>query len=158
MNPIIFIFIMTVTFIMFLYQPRRVSVHMSQDMFFEKLKWKLANNEIRDFTRFCVDVYCFRFEEPLSQEMSTDFTGLAERLEMKEVRAVMILFVWLCQHDVKFSLVFRWNSSLPVWYNLRHMMEPHRVRKTLQACGHDDIMSCPLEILVEKLYGKDDNV
>lgn len=137
------------------YVIRKRKQHMSPDLFFNKLKWKLQTGEMTGFTVFTIDVYTFRFTPALSDNMSQKFVEFAETLDMVQVRSVMMLFVWLYQHDIKFRLVFHWNKELPPGYNLKNILMPRKVRKTLYKCGHDDLMACPLEDLKKRIYGKE---
>lgn len=137
------------------YVIRKRKRHISPDLFFNKLKWKLQTGEMSGFSTFRVDVYEFRFCPVLSEEISQQFVEFAETLDMTQVRSVMILFVWLYQHRIKFRLVFCWNKELPAGYNLKNILMPRKVRKTLYKCGHDDLMACPLEYLKKRIYGKE---
>lgn len=128
---------------------------MDPPVFFNRLQWKLQNNEMTEFTSFLIDVYCFKFDPPLPKEMSMAFTEFAGRLDMKQLRSVMILFVWLYQHGADFRLTFRWNRNASVRYNMKNLFWPRRVRKLLLKNGHDDIMSCPLDVVIKNIYGKE---
>lgn len=126
----------------------------SPPMFFNKLKWRLQTGEMKGFSSFQIDVFCFVFEPELSEEMSMKFTEFADRLDVSQVRSVMMMFVWLYQHNIKFRLVFAWNEDLSALYNVIHLFDPMRVRRLLYAGGHDDLMSCPLDDLVKR-FGKE---
>lgn len=140
--------------ILFMNRPAAKKNKVSPPVFFNKLKWRLQTGEMKGFSSFQIDVFCFVFEPELSEEMSMKFTEFADRLDVSQVRSVMMMFVWLYQHDVKFRLVFAWNEDLSIVYNIRHLFDPVRVRRLLYAGGHDDLMSCPLDDLIKR-FGKE---
>lgn len=117
------------------------------DIFLNRLDWRTNTGEITEFDMFQVDVFCFKIRRGLDGEKAKAFSGYLKTLPMAELRSTMKIFIWMYQQGVDFRLVFRWNPRLSVRYNLGHLFEPRRVRKTLLANGHDDLMSCPLEEL-----------
>lgn len=115
------------------------------DIFLNRLNWKVDMGEITSFTVFQVDVFRFRFKSGMDGDTVKGFMHYVKRLRMEELRTVMKIFVWLYQHGVDFKLSFGWNPQLPAEYNIKNLFAPMRVRKKLLACGHDDLMSCPVE-------------
>lgn len=116
-------------------------------IFLNRLDWKTHSGDINELTLFQVDIYCFKIRNGLKDETAGAFTEYIKRLPMTEMRSVMKIFVWLYQHGVDFKLVFRYNPRLPLKYNLERLSWPGKMRKLLLANGHDDLMSCPLDLL-----------
>lgn len=123
------------------------------DIFLNRLDWKTNSGEIEGFSLFQIDVYCFRIKKGLDGEKAKAFSWYLKRLPMAELRSVMKIFVWLYQQEVDFRLVFRWNRRLPVEYNLKNLAAPRKMKKLLLANGHDDLMSCPLDLLDKEEEG-----
>lgn len=113
--------------------------------FFTKIGWKIYTGEIPEINTFQVDVYEFVMQTPLTGSTLEDFINYIKTLDMTKLRSTMRIFVWLYQHEVYFRLRFGWNRRLSVKYNLKNLFMPMKVRRQLFACGHDDLMTCPLE-------------
>lgn len=116
-------------------------------IFLDRLNWQTNTGEMVQIFRFKIDVYLFQFKTPLTGKCMTDFTGYIKQLSMTELKSVMKIWVWLYQHDVKFKLRFSYNTKLPFAYNIKHIGLPKKINKTLYAHGHDDIMSCQLDLI-----------
>lgn len=121
--------------------------------FLTRLNWKVQTGELVKLTEFQIDIYRFSLEEPLIGKNLTDFTGFLQKLDMTKLRSVMMLFVWFYQHEIKFRLRFGYNPRLSFRYNMKNLFEPERVRKKMLECGHEDLMSCPLDLLIQKTGG-----
>ena len=119
-------------------------------MFLDRLNWKTNTGEITDIDEFQIDVYRFTFDLPLTKDCMKQFTEYIQTLSMTELRSVMMIFVWLYQHDVKFELKFGYNPRLPFKYNIKNIFEPRRIRKRLLSHGHEDLMSCPLDLIAKR--------
>lgn len=118
--------------------------------FLNQLNWKTTIGEITNISEFQVDVYHFIFKTPLTKDCMKQFTEYLQDLPMTETRSVMKIFVWLYQHEVSFKLKFSYNPRLPFKYNIKNIFEPGRVRRLLLSHGHDDLMSCSLELIAKK--------
>lgn len=121
--------------------------------FLTRLNWKVQTGELVKLTEFQIDVYRFSFKEPLKEKNFTEFTGFLQKLDMTKLRSVMILFVWFYQHEIRFQLRFGYNPRLPFRYNMKNLFEPKRVCGKMLKCGHEDLMSCPLDLLIQKTGG-----
>lgn len=119
-------------------------------IFLNRLKWKIHSGDLTQLDEFQIDVYLFRFKTPLIGNTLKEFVEFIQELPMKELRSVMIMFVWLYQHDVKFCMVFGYNFRLAFLYNIKNIFEPRRISKLLLSCGHDDLMSCPIRLIMQK--------
>lgn len=120
------------------------------EQFLTRLNWKIYEGEIKEITTFQVDVYKFVIMTPLTEENLEKFMVYIRKLDMTELRSTLKIFVWLYQHKVCFKLKFGWNRNLPVWYSLKNLFMPMKIRRTLLAYGHDDLMSCPVEEMEKK--------
>lgn len=123
-------------------------------IFLDRLNWKANCGGLNELCSFQVDVYQFCMADSLKDDVLKAFTDFLRLLDMRQLRSVMIIFMWLYQRDIKFTLKFRYNQNLPFWYNLKNIRKPRVIRKKMLACGHDDLMSEPVEHLVQYLREK----
>lgn len=123
-------------------------------IFLDRLNWKANCGGLNELCSFQVDVYQFRMADSLRDDVLREFTDFLRLLDMRQLRSVMIIFMWLYQRDIKFTLKFRYNQNLPFWYNLKNIRKPRVIRKKMLACGHDDLMSERVEHLVQYLREK----
>lgn len=123
-------------------------------IFLDRLNWKANCGGLNELCSFQVDVYQFCMADSLKDDVLREFTNFLRLLDMRQLRSVMIIFLWLYQRNIKFTLKFRYNQDLPFWYNLKNMYKPREIRKTMRSCGHDDLMSEPVEHIVQHLREK----
>ena len=119
-------------------------------IFLDKLNWKTNSGEMQNITTFQIDVYKFIFKPPLVGSTMTDFTEYLQNLPMAETRSIMKIFIWLYQHEVKFKMKFSYSPRIPFKHNLENIGKPRKLRRLLLSYGHDELMSCPLEMLDQK--------
>lgn len=127
-----------------------VGTECSAQTFLDRLNWKVNTGDMEDIIEFQVDVCRFVFNRPLVGEDLRGFTEFVQNLSMSQVRSMMMIWVWLYQHGADFKLKFGINPKLSLMYNIKHIFLPRSIEKELLACGHDDLMRCPVDELKEQ--------
>lgn len=117
-----------------------------------RINWKFHTGELTFMTQFQIDVYRFVMKEPMDRISAMEFLAFVRKLDARQQRSIMMMFVWFYQHGISFILTFGYNPKLPIWYNLKNIQKPGQVRRCLMVNGHEELMSCPLDLLV-KQYG-----
>lgn len=117
------------------------------DMFLNKILFKGETENIR-FVSFCIDVFLFDFRpwypDGLDRKAQYAFFDYMRTLDLRDMRAVTKLYIWLIQHDVKTDLKFQWNRDLPVKYNLSRRKYPKKIRDNVDSYGRDAILAYDL--------------
>ena len=117
-----------------------------------RINWKFHTGELTFMTQFQIDVYRFVMKEPIDRMQAMEFLTFVRKLDARQQRSIMLMFIWLYQHQIRFTLTFGYNLRLPIRYNLKNILKPGQIRRCLMANGHEELMSCPLDLLV-KQYG-----
>lgn len=102
--------------------------------FLTKLKWNTANNTFQKMSRIQIDCYEYRFDPPLNQQIQYGFIEYMETLDIKTEKELVKIAIWLIQHDVEFSMGFRWNRNQPVRYNLKQRKRPKKLYGRIMSC------------------------
>lgn len=110
-----------------------------------RVEWAAVNGDIKNVTRFQVDVYKFRFPEGMERDMAISFMSYLKSLDMRRLDSIVKTYAWLKQNNVKFHMSFGWNRRLPIRYNLEHFTYPMRIRKLIEGCDKEDVLTYELE-------------
>lgn len=110
-----------------------------------RVEWATVNGDIKNITRFQVDVYKFRFPGGMERDTVISFMSYLKSLDMRRMDSIVKTYAWLIQNDVRFCLSFGWNRRLPVKYNLQHLMYPMKLRRLIEGCDREDILAYELE-------------
>lgn len=110
-----------------------------------RVEWAAVNGDIKNVTRFQVDVYKFRFPGGMERDMAIAFMSYLKELDMRRLESIVKTYVWLKQNNVRFQLSFGWNRRLSVRYNLEHLMYPMKIRKLIEGCEQEDVLTYELE-------------
>lgn len=118
-------------------------------IFLNRINWKVSTEDIAKIHKIQVDTYLFSFKPPLEGECLAEFTQFMQKLNMKKLKSIMMIWVWLYQHNVTFKTKFRYNPNMPLRYNIKRFRDPGKLHKQFLSYGHDDIMACPLDKCLE---------
>lgn len=102
------------------------------DVYFTKLKFKSAMKELKDLQTFVIDVYCFRFDPPLTDGMDYELYELCEQLDLTYVKSIAVVMLWLMQKKAKFTLTWKYNKELPFRYNMKNRKAPEKLMKSAE--------------------------
>lgn len=97
--------------------------------YFTRLKFKVSTRELVDLQRFCIDVFCFEFNPPLTDGLDYQLYELCEDLDLTNRKSTAVIMIWLMKKNAKFKLKFEWNEKLPVSYNWRNRHAPKKLFK-----------------------------
>lgn len=97
-----------------------------------------------------VQLDCFLFDfrpyNPggLDRDVQYRFFSYMRTLDLSDQRAIVKLYVWLVQNEIKFDFRFRWNKSLPVRYNLKQRRRPAYLKSLMDGLSREALMSWDL--------------
>jgi hypothetical protein len=117
-------------------------------------EWGIVNGEVGTLSMVQLDVFRFRFPDGMDRDAAEALISYMKAIRMDELRAVMKLWVWLVQHDVRFRLTSAWNGMAPVLHNLGGIFRAAYVRRRLGGYGHDGLMAVDLLALEGGKDGK----
>ncbi len=121
--------------------------------FTNRLKWMNVNGDLVTMTAFQADCFYFQFQD-LTGEKCTEFINYMSRFSMKMERHTMMLYCWLVQNRVKFTLKWHWNKDLSIRYNIKRRHCARDLKAKLDPL-YTQIMLMDLEEFAQ-LYGGDE--
>lgn len=117
-------------------------------------EWGIVNGEVGTLSVVQLDVFRFRFHDDMDRDAAEALISYMKAIRMDELRAVMKLWVWLVQHDVRFRLTSAWNGMAPVLHNLGGIFRVACARRRLKGYSHEEIMAVDLWALEGGKDGK----
>lgn len=117
-------------------------------------EWGIVNGEVGTLSVVQLDVFRFRFHDGMDRDAAEALISYMKTIRMDELRAVMKLWVWLVQHDVRFRLTSAWNGMAPVLHNLGGIFRVACARRRLKGYSHEEIMAVDLQALEGGKDGK----
>lgn len=104
----------------------------SADVLLNQLNWEANNGGDRQLGMLRVDVYEFRFDEPLKDRGMSRFIEFLRNEPMDKLSTMAIIWMWLWQHSIGFKLKFSWNWNLSVVHNLKNLRGPAKLNSYMK--------------------------
>lgn len=112
---------------------------------------RLIQDGWQNDTKFVtVQIGCFLFDfrpynpAGMGKDAQYRFFSYMRTLDLSDQRAIVKLYAWLVQNDIRFDFRFKWNRALPVRYNLGQRRRPAYLKSLMDGLGREALMSWDL--------------
>lgn len=117
------------------------------DIFLNRLVHETWYNNTH-FVTFRVDCFLFDFRKHnphgLEKQVQYDLFDYLRTLDMSQQQAIVKMYIWLKQHQVKFDFRFQWNRELPFRYNWQQRKKPAFLKNMLENVDQGQLMAYDL--------------
>lgn len=111
-------------------------------IFFNRMLYQAGTRTLNGLAALAINTIYFRFSPALDDDAAYLFFKYMSQLCEKicgqaSVNIAMNAAAYLIDKQIPFSVRFRWERSLSVWTNLKHLFHIRNFRRTLAAMKND---------------------